>query len=61
MILTENALKFEAWTDDSHDFADFNKVYAQFFESGHAPFQIAVQTKLINNMKVDVVCIACKK
>lgn len=57
----EDVVKVEAWIDDPRDFADFNKVYAQFFSTEHAPARVTVQAKLMNDMKVEVACTAYKE
>lgn len=57
----KDVIKVEAWIDDPRDFADFNKVYAQFFESEHAPARVTVQSKLMSDMKVEVACVAFKE
>lgn len=57
----EDVVKVEAWIDDPRDFADFNKVYAQYFSTEHAPARVTVQAKLMNDMKVEVACTAYKE
>lgn len=57
----EDVVKVEAWIDDPRDFADFNKVYAQYFSTGHAPARVTVQAKLMSDMKVEVACTAYKE
>lgn len=57
----EDVVKVEAWIDDPRDFADFNKVYAQYFSTEHAPARVTVQAKLMSDMKVEVACTAYKE
>lgn len=57
----EDVVKVEVWIDDPRDFADFNKVYAQYFRAEHAPARVAVQAKLMSDMRVEVACIAYKE
>lgn len=48
------------WIDDPRDFAEFNKVFREYFEPEHAPARVTVQAALMCDCKVEVDCIAYK-
>ncbi|MCP4338523.1 MAG: RidA family protein [Desulfobulbaceae bacterium] len=56
----EDVVRVGVWLDDSRDFAEFNKVYAEFFSSDHAPARVTVQAMMMSDMRVEVDCIAYK-
>ncbi len=55
-----DVVKVDVWVDDTRDFADFNKVYAQYFTAEHAPARNTVQSSLMSDMRVEVACVAYK-
>ncbi len=55
-----DVVKVDVWIDDTRDFADFNKVYAQYFSTEHAPARNTVQSALMSDMRVEVACTAYK-
>lgn len=55
-----DVVKVDVWVDDTRDFADFNKVYAQYFTAEHAPARNTVQSTLMSDMRVEVACVAYK-
>ncbi len=57
----EDVVKVDVWIDDTRDFADFNKVYAEFFTAEHAPARNTVQSALMSDMRVEVACVAYKE
>ena len=56
----QDIVKVEAWIDDPRDFADFNKVYAQYFSAEHAPARVTVQAEMMSDLRVEVACVAYK-
>ena len=54
----EDVVRVGVWLDDPRDFAEFNKVYGDFFSSDHAPARVTVQAMLMSDMRVEVDCIA---
>ncbi len=56
----EDVIKVDVWIDDTRDFADFNKVYSEFFTAEHAPARNTVQAALMSDMRVEVACVAYK-
>lgn len=57
----EDVVRVGVWIDDPRDFAEFNKVYAEFFTMEQAPARATVQATLMSDMRVEVDCIAYKK
>lgn len=57
----EDVIKVDVWIDDTRDFADFNKVYAEYFTAEHAPARNTVQAALMSDMRVEVACVAYKE
>ncbi len=57
----EDVVKVDVWIDDTRDFADFNKVYSEYFTAEHAPARNTVQAALMSDMRVEVACVAFKK
>ncbi len=57
----EDVIRVGVWIDDPRDFADFNKVYAQYFRAEHAPARATIQATLMADFRVEVDCIAYKK
>lgn len=57
----EDVVRVGVWIDDPRDFAEFNKVYAQYFNTEHAPARATVQAMLMADLRVEVDCIAYKK
>lgn len=55
-----DVVRVGVWIDDPRDFGDFNKVYAQYFSSEHAPARVTVQAMMMSDLKVEVDCIAYK-
>ncbi len=56
-----DVVRVGVWVDDPRDFAEFNKVYSEFFTIEHAPARVTVQAALMSDMRVEVDCIAYKK
>ncbi len=56
----KDVVKVDVWVQDPRDFADFNKVYAEYFTAEHAPARNTVQAMLMSDMRVEVACIAYK-
>lgn len=54
----EDVVRVGVWMEDPRDFADFNKVYAEFFSAAHAPARVTVQASMMSDMRVEVDCIA---
>lgn len=57
----EDVVRVGVWIDDPRDFAEFNKVYAEYFTPEHAPARVTVQAMMMADLKVEVDCIAYKK
>lgn len=57
----EDVVRVGVWIDDPRDFAEFNKVYSEFFSADQAPARATVQAALMSDMRVEVDCIAYKK
>ncbi len=57
----EDVVRVGVWIEDPRDFAEFNKVYAQYFSTDHAPARATVQAMLMADLRVEVDCIAYKK
>lgn len=57
----EDVVRVGVWIDDPRDFAEFNKVYAQYFTTEHAPARVTVQAMLMADLRVEVDCIAFKR
>ena len=57
----ENVVRVGVWIDDPRDFAEFNKVYADYFTADHAPARVTVQAMMMSDLRVEVDCIAYKK
>lgn len=56
-----DVVRVGVWIDDPRDFAEFNKVYSEFFSAEHAPARATVQAALMSDMRVEVDCIAYRK
>lgn len=56
-----DVVRVNVFLADPRDFADFNTVYAQYFECAHAPARVCVQALMMRDMRVEVDCIAYKK
>jgi len=56
----EDVVRVGVWLEDPRDFAEFNKVYGDFFSSDHAPARVTVQAMMMSDMRVEVDCIAYK-
>jgi reactive intermediate/imine deaminase len=56
----EDVVRVGVWLEDPRDFAEFNKAYAEFFSSDHAPARVTVQAMMMSDMRVEVDCIAYK-
>lgn len=57
----DDVVRVGVWIEDPRDFAEFNKVYAEYFTAEHAPARVTVQAMLMADMRVEVDCIAYKK
>ncbi len=55
-----DVVKVEVWIDDPRDFAEFNKVYAEYFTAEHAPARVTVQAMMMSDLRVEVACVAYK-
>ncbi|WP_136805801.1 RidA family protein [Desulfosediminicola flagellatus] len=56
-----DVVRVGVWIDDPRDFQEFNKVYAEYFSSEHAPARVTVQAMMMSDLRVEVDCIAYKK
>jgi len=56
-----DVVRVGVWIEDPRDFAEFNKVYAEFFTAEHAPARATVQASLMSDLRIEVDCIAYKK
>ncbi len=56
----EDVVRVGVWIDDPRDFGEFNKVYAEYTNTEHAPARVTVQAMLMADMRVEVDCIAYK-
>lgn len=56
----EDVVRVGVWIDDPRDFGEFNKVYAEYFTSDHAPARVTVQAMMMSDLRVEVDCIAYK-
>ena len=57
----EDVVRVGVWIDDPRDFPEFNKAYAEYFTSEHAPARVTVQAMMMSDLRVEVDCIAYKK
>ncbi len=57
----EDVIRVGVWIEDPRDFVEFNKVYAQYFSTDHAPARATVQAMLMADLRIEVDCIAYKK
>ena len=55
----ENVVKTMVWLDDARDFAEFNRVYGEFFP-GNRPTRSTIQAKNMVGTKVEIEVIAYK-
>lgn len=55
----EDVVKTMVWLDDARDFADFNRVYAEFFP-GNRPTRSTLQARNMVGTKVEIEVIAYK-
>ena len=56
----EDVVRVNVFLDDTRDFAEFNRVYTQFFSVENAPARVCVQASMMNDLRVEVDCIAYK-
>lgn len=56
----QDVVKVEVWIDDPRDFAEFNKVYAEYVTAEHAPARVTVQAAMMSDIRVEVACVAYK-
>ena len=54
----EDVVRVNVFIDDPRDFAQFNKVYAEFFTPEHTPARVCVQAAMMSDLRVEVDCIA---
>ena len=57
---TSHIVRCGVWLDDARDFTAFNKVYAEYFSSEHAPARACVQSTLMLDCKVEIDCVCYK-
>lgn len=57
----KDVVRVGVWIDDPRDFAEFNKVFAEFFDIEHAPARVTVQGTMMCDCKVEVDAIAYRK
>jgi enamine deaminase RidA (YjgF/YER057c/UK114 family) len=57
----EDVVRAGVWLEDPRDFWSFNKVFAEYFVSQHAPARACVQANMMVDCKVEIDCIAYKK
>jgi len=55
----EDVVKTMVWLDDARDFAEFNRVYGEFFP-GNRPTRSTIQAKNMVGSKVEIEVIAYK-
>ena len=56
----EDVVRAGVWLQDPRDFWSFNKVFAAYFKSEHAPARACVQAMMMVDCKVEIDCIAYK-
>lgn len=56
-----DVVRVGVWIYDPRDFAEFNKVYSEFFNAEHAPARVTVQAMMMSDIRVEVDCIAYRK
>ncbi|NMY74633.1 RidA family protein [Pseudomonas sp. WS 5071] len=56
----EDVVRAGVWLVDPRDFWSFNKVFASYFSSEHAPARACVQAMMMVDCKVEIDCIAYK-
>ncbi|SIO10218.1 RidA family protein [Halodesulfovibrio marinisediminis] len=57
----KDVVRVGVWIDDPRDFADFNKVFAEFFDIEHAPARVTVQGSMVCDCKIEIDAIAYKE
>lgn len=57
----KDVVRVTVYLDDPRDFAGFNKVYAQYFTTEHAPARVCVQARMMSDLRVEVDCIAYRR
>jgi 2-iminobutanoate/2-iminopropanoate deaminase len=55
----EDVVKTMVWLDDASDFAEFNRVYSEFFP-GNKPTRSTIEAKNMVGTKVEIEVIAYK-
>jgi 2-iminobutanoate/2-iminopropanoate deaminase len=55
----EDVVKVTVWLDDARDFADFNRVYAEFFP-GNRPARSTIQATNMVGTKIEIEAVAFK-
>ncbi|AOY90440.1 hypothetical protein BKK79_00305 [Cupriavidus sp. USMAA2-4] len=55
----EDVVKVTVWLEDAHDFAEFNRVYGEFFPL-HKPSRSTLQTRNMVGSKVEIEAVAYK-
>lgn len=57
----KDVVRVGVWIEDPRDFAEFNKVFAEFFDIEHAPARVTVQGSMVCDCKIEVDAIAYKE
>lgn len=55
-----DVVRVGVYIDDPRDFSEFNKAYAEFFSTEHAPARTTVQASMMSDLRVEVECVAYK-
>ncbi|UTV60544.1 RidA family protein [Burkholderia arboris] len=55
----DDVVKTTVWLEDARDFAEFNRVYAEFFP-GNKPSRSTLQATNMVGTKIEIEAIACK-
>ena len=56
----EDVVRAGVWLQDPRDFWSFNKVFASYFKSEHAPARACVQAMMMVDCRVEIDCVAYK-
>lgn len=57
----DDVVRVGVFLADPRDFAGFNRIYAQYFNAGHAPARLCVQAAMMSDLRVEIDCIAYRE
>lgn len=57
----KDIVRVGVWIDDPRDFAEFNKVFAEFFDIEHAPARVTIQGTMMCDCKIEMDAIAYRE